>query len=81
MILTTAKHYGQLSFGIGCMGLWGVSDDAKEVALLFKDGLNKTPYFEGSFDRVTFAVLDNSKEKPFIGPFEEVSESKNESKD
>jgi uncharacterized protein (TIGR02452 family) len=52
------------------LGAWGCGvfgNDATEIAELFHETLSGA--FRGVFARVTFAILDTSQERRFIGPF------------
>ena len=53
------------------LGAWGCGafgNDGHEIARLFHDALSNK--FKGAYRRVTFAVVDWSSDRRFIGPFE-----------
>ncbi|MGF1580524.1 MAG: TIGR02452 family protein [Gemmataceae bacterium] len=56
------------------LGAWGCGvfkNSPSDVARWFYGYLIETPAFEGVFRKVVFAITDSSKEKRFIGPFEQ----------
>ena len=53
------------------LGAWGCGafgNDGKEIAGLFKRGLEEN--FKGGYKWVVFAIIDWSEERKFIGPFQ-----------
>jgi len=68
-ILTVAQVHGHDSLILGAWGCGAFGNDGHLVAELFHRVL--TDEFAGSFKEVTFAIVDTSPEKRFIGPFAE----------
>ncbi len=67
-VLTIAAVHGHLSLVLGAWGCGVFGNDASEIAELFRKAL--AGEFQGAFSQVVFAVLDSSKERRFIEPFE-----------
>jgi len=68
-ILTVAQAHGHDSLVLGAWGCGAFGNDGNQVAALFKWALAED--FKGAFKEVTFAIVDTSSEKKFIGPFAE----------
>jgi uncharacterized protein (TIGR02452 family) len=66
-ILTVAQVHGHDSLILGAWGCGAFGNDGHLVALLFHQALETD--FKGAFKEVTFAIIDTSPEKKFIGPF------------
>jgi uncharacterized protein (TIGR02452 family) len=66
-ILTVAQAHGHDSLVLGAWGCGAFGNDGHQVAELFHRAL--TVDFAGAFKEVTFAIVDTSPEKKFIGPF------------
>jgi len=68
-ILTVAQAHGHDSLVLGAWGCGAFGNDGNQVAALFRWALEDD--FKGAFKEVTFAIVDTSPEKKFIGPFAE----------
>ncbi|NBN95760.1 MAG: TIGR02452 family protein, partial [Verrucomicrobia bacterium] len=68
-ILTVAQTHGHDSLVLGAWGCGAFGNDGNQVAALFRWALEVD--FKGAFKEVTFAIVDTSPEKKFIGPFAE----------
>ncbi len=68
-ILTVAQTHGHDSLVLGAWGCGAFGNDGHQVSALFKWALEGD--FKGAFKEVTFAIVDTSPEKKFIGPFAE----------
>lgn len=68
-ILTVAQAHGHDSLVLGAWGCGAFGNDGNQVAALFRWALEDD--FKGAFKEVTFAIVDTSSEKKFIGPFAE----------
>ena len=66
-ILSVAQAHGHDSLVLGAWGCGAFGNDGNQVAALFKWALAED--FKGAFKEVTFAIVDTSPEKKFIGPF------------
>ena len=66
-ILTVAQTHGHDSLVLGAWGCGAFGNDGHLVANLFHQALETA--FKGAFKEVTFAIVDTSPEKKFIGPF------------
>ena len=66
-ILTVAQTHGHDSLVLGAWGCGAFGNDGHLVANLFQQALEIE--FKGAFKEVTFAIVDTSPEKKFIGPF------------
>ena len=66
-ILTVAQVHGHDSLILGAWGCGAFGNDGHLVAQLFHRALETD--FKGAFKEVTFAIVDTSPEKKFIGPF------------
>ncbi len=66
-ILSVAKAKGHDSLILGAWGCGAFGNDGHLVSDLFHRAL--TVDFAGAFKEVTFAIVDTSPEKRFIGPF------------
>ncbi len=66
-ILSVAKAKGHDSLILGAWGCGAFGNDGHLVSDLFHRAL--TVEFAGAFKEVTFAIVDTSPEKRFIGPF------------
>jgi uncharacterized protein (TIGR02452 family) len=68
-ILTVAQAHGHDSLVLGAWGCGAFGNDGHQVSAFFKQTLEED--FKGAFKEVTFAIVDTSPEKKFIGPFAE----------
>ena len=68
LLIALAHRHNALVLGAWGCGAFG--NDSQDVAPIFAKQLKDE--FSGAFEKIIFAVLDNSKDKSFIGPFEEV---------
>ena len=68
-ILTVAQAHGHDSLVLGAWGCGAFGNDGHQVSAFFKQALEED--FKGAFKEVTFAIVDTSPEKKFIGPFAE----------
>jgi len=68
-ILTVAQTHGHNSLVLGAWGCGAFGNDGHQVSAFFKQALEED--FKGAFKEVTFAIVDTSPEKKFIGPFAE----------
>jgi uncharacterized protein (TIGR02452 family) len=68
-ILSVAQAHGHDSLILGAWGCGAFGNDGHQVAEFFHRSL--TIDFAGAFKEVTFAIVDTSPEKKFIGPFAE----------
>ena len=66
-ILSVAQAHGHDSLVLGAWGCGAFGNDGHLVANLFHQALEVE--FKGAFKEVTFAIVDTSPEKKFIGPF------------
>lgn len=66
-ILTVAQVHGHDSLVLGAWGCGAFGNDGHLVAQLFHQALEAD--FKGTFKEITFAIVDTSPEKKFIGPF------------
>jgi uncharacterized protein (TIGR02452 family) len=66
-ILAVAQYHGHDSLVLGAWGCGAFGNDGHQVAELFHRAL--TVDFAGAFREVTFAIVDTSPERKFIGPF------------
>ncbi|MGI9110369.1 MAG: TIGR02452 family protein [Opitutales bacterium] len=66
-ILTVAQANGHDSLVLGAWGCGAFGNDGHIVSELFHRTLETE--FKGAFKEVTFAIVDTSPEKKFIGPF------------
>lgn len=67
-VLGIAAAHGHDALVLGAWGCGVFGSSPAQVAALFDEALRGE--FAGAFSRVTFAVLDSSEERRFIGPFE-----------
>ena len=68
-ILSVAQAHGHDSLVLGAWGCGAFGNDGHQVSAFFKQALEED--FKGAFKEVTFAIVDTSPEKKFIGPFAE----------
>jgi uncharacterized protein (TIGR02452 family) len=68
-ILTVAQAHEHDSLVLGAWGCGAFGNDGSQVSAFFKQALEQD--FKGAFKEVTFAIVDTSPEKKFIGPFAE----------
>ncbi len=66
-ILSVAQSNGHDSLVLGAWGCGAFGNDGHQVAGLFHRAL--TTDFAGAFKEVTFAIVDTTPERRFIGPF------------
>ena len=66
-ILSVAQTHGHDSLVLGAWGCGAFGNDGHLVANLFQHALENE--FKGAFKEVTFAIVDTSPAKKFIGPF------------
>ena len=67
-VLAAGIVHGHDSIVLGAWGCGAFGNDGMEIARLFRQALEEN--FRGAYGRVIFAVLDWSREKRFIGPFQ-----------
>ena len=67
-VLGIVAGHGHKVVILGAWGCGAFGNDSGEIAELFHRALSGP--FQGAFARVTFAILDWSEERRFIGPFE-----------
>lgn len=66
-VLTLAAIHEHDALVLGAWGCGVFQNSAEDIASLFDEALLTN--FKGVFARVTFAILDSSREQRFIGPF------------
>lgn len=66
-VFAVAAEAGHNALVLGAWGCGAFGNDASRVAELFADALER---WQGCFAEISFAVLDSSAERRFIGPFE-----------
>jgi uncharacterized protein (TIGR02452 family) len=66
-ILSVASSNGHDSLILGAWGCGAFGNDGNQMAGLFHQALSKD--FAGCFKEVTFAIVDTTQERRFIGPF------------
>jgi uncharacterized protein (TIGR02452 family) len=66
-ILSVAQLHGHDSLVLGAWGCGAFGNDGHQVAGLFQRALSAD--FAGAFKEVTFAIVDTTTERRFIGPF------------
>ncbi len=71
-VLAAGIVHGHDSIVLGAWGCGAFGNDGAEIASLFRQALQEN--FQGAYSRVIFAVLDWSREKRFIGPFQRAFE-------
>jgi uncharacterized protein (TIGR02452 family) len=67
-VLSLGLTYGHDGIVLGAWGCFAFGNDTEEIARLFHRALSEN--FKGSYRRVSFAIVDWSAEKRFIGPFQ-----------
>lgn len=67
-VLAAGIAHGHDSIVLGAWGCGAFGNDGAEIALLFRQALEEN--FRGAYSQVIFAVLDWSREKRFIVPFQ-----------
>lgn len=70
-LLAVAAEHGHSDLVLGAWGCGVFKNDVTKVAGWFHSALTDPAQFRNVFRKVVFAVLDNSVERRFIGPFEE----------
>ncbi|HPH94580.1 MAG TPA: TIGR02452 family protein [Anaerolineaceae bacterium] len=68
-ILWIGLQHGHDALGLGAWGCGAFGNDGRLVSRLFRETL--LVYFPGAYRQVTFAIVDWSAERKFIGPFEQ----------
>ncbi len=68
-ILSIGVKHGHDAMVLGAWGCGAFGNDGHEIAALFQKALEEN--FEGAFRQVVFAVVDSSRDRRFIGPFQE----------
>jgi hypothetical protein len=71
-VLAVGVLPGHDSIVLGAWGCGAFGNDSVEIARLFRQALAEN--FRGAYSQVIFAVLDWSREKWFIGPFQRAFE-------
>lgn len=66
-VFTVAAQARHDALVLGAWGCGAFGNDASKVASLFADALDR---WQGCFAELSFAILDSSPERRFIGPFE-----------
>ena len=69
-VLAIAKAYGYHSLVLGAWGCGAFENDPDQTARDFRKALSST--FAGAFDRITFAIVDRSRERRILTPFREL---------
>ncbi len=69
-LLAIARLHGHRVLVLGAWGCGVFRNNPDDVAAIFYDVLTKNPLFAGAFERVAFAVLDNTRKGQVIRPFE-----------
>ena len=67
-VLSAGIAHGHDSIVLGAWGCGAFGNDGAEIARLFRQALGEN--FQGAYSKVIFAILDWSREKRFIGPFQ-----------
>lgn len=67
-VLATGLAHGHDAIVLGAWGCGAFGNDAVMVADVFRQALSTT--FQGAYRGVIFAIVDESAEKRFIGPFD-----------
>ncbi len=67
-VLAAGIVHGHDSIVLGAWGCGAFGNDGVEIAQLFRQALAEN--FRGAYSQVIFAILDWSREKRFIGPFQ-----------
>ena len=67
-VLAAGIAHGHDSIVLGAWGCGAFGNDGAEIAELFRQALQEN--FRGAYRQVLFAILDWSREKRFIGPFQ-----------
>lgn len=68
-LLALCLHHQHKSILLGAWGCGVFKNDPKLIAKYFYEALGEGGLFHQAFERVTFAILDNSDEQKFITPF------------
>ena len=66
-ILSVATSHGHDSIILGAWGCGAFGNDGNQMAGLFQQTLSRD--FSGCFKEITFAIVDTTQERRFIGPF------------
>jgi uncharacterized protein (TIGR02452 family) len=69
-VLSIGMLHAHDSIVLGAWGCGAFGNDSREMAELFHRALDEN--FRGAYRQVVFAVLDRSRDRRVIGPFEEV---------
>lgn len=67
-VLSIGVEHAHDSIVLGAWGCGAFGNDAGQIAGLFRQALEQN--FKGSYKKVVFAILDRSRDRRFIGPFE-----------
>jgi len=73
-VLSVGVQHGQDSIVLGAWGCGAFGNDDHEIAALFWKALEQN--FKGAYRQVIFAIVDWSRERRFIGPFQEAFKAK-----
>jgi uncharacterized protein (TIGR02452 family) len=68
-VLSVGLNHGHDSIVLGAWGCGAFGNDGHEIAALFQKALGQN--FKGVYRQVIFAIVDWSRERRFIGPFQE----------
>ncbi|HXG50066.1 MAG TPA: TIGR02452 family protein [candidate division Zixibacteria bacterium] len=69
-VLSIGLLHGHDSIVLGAWGCGAFGNDPLQIALLFQRALQHN--FTGAYRHVAFAIVDGTRERKFIGPFERV---------
>jgi uncharacterized protein (TIGR02452 family) len=67
-VLSIGVKHGHDAIVLGAWGCGAFGNDGREIAALFQKALEEN--FKGAYRQVIFAIVDWSRERRFIGPFE-----------
>jgi uncharacterized protein (TIGR02452 family) len=73
-VLSIGVKHGHDSIVLGAWGCGAFGNDGHEIAALFRKALEQN--FKGAYRQVIFAIVDWSRERRFIGPFQEAFRAK-----
>ncbi|MCU0540740.1 MAG: TIGR02452 family protein [Oscillatoriaceae cyanobacterium Prado104] len=71
-LLSVAAIHGYKVLILGAWGCGIFKNNPEDVARYFYHHLAENPQLNGFFDRVVFAILDNSKDRAIIKPFQAI---------
>jgi uncharacterized protein (TIGR02452 family) len=68
-VLSIGVEHGHDAIVLGAWGCGAFGNDSHEIAVLFQKALRQN--FKGAYRQIIFAIVDWSRERRFIGPFQE----------